>query len=67
MHFTLVVKNNLTLNECIKRTKKFNLKLTPYPYNNKKAHPPTFLIGFGGISEEKLEKHVNALIKALTV
>lgn len=67
MHFTLVVKNNLTLNECIKRTKKCNLKLTPYPYSNKKAQPPTFLIGFGGIPEEKLEKHVNALIKALTV
>ena len=67
MHFTLVVKNNLTLNECIKRTKKCNLKLTPYPTSNKEAQPPTFLIGFGGIPEEKLEKHVNALIKALTV
>lgn len=50
-----------------KKNEKCNLKLTPYPYSNKKAQPPTFLIGFGGIPEEKLEKHVNALIKALTV
>lgn len=50
-----------------KKNEKCNLKLTPYPYNNKKLQHPTFLIGFGGIPEEKLEKHVNALIKALTV
>ena len=65
MHFTLVVKNNLTINECIKRTKKCNLKLTPYPYNNKKLQHPTFLIGFGGIPEEKLEKHLDQ-VKRIT-
>ena len=49
-----------------KKNEKCNLKLTPYPLATKST-TSYLLNGFGGIPEEKLEKHVNALIKALTV
>ncbi|PNZ30806.1 GntR family transcriptional regulator [Staphylococcus petrasii] len=67
MHFTIKVKNGLTLEECIENAEQLNLKLKVYNYDSIIQTHPKFILGFGGIPNEELETHTDALIKALTL
>lgn len=67
MHFTLTVKNGLTLEECIERAQQLKLKLNVYNYDNQPQYEPKFILGFGGIPNDQLESHTDTLIKALTI
>lgn len=65
MHFTLTVKNGLTLEECLERAKEHNLKIIPFNVYDNDLSEVKFILGFGGIPFSKLEKHTNALINTL--
>ena len=42
-----------------------NLKLELYNYEDKPSIYPKFILGFGGIKQDELEDHVNALINSV--
>lgn len=65
MHFTLTVRNGLTLEECLKRAKQNNLKIIPFNEYDQNLQDVKFILGFGGIPFSKLEIHTQALIKTL--
>ncbi len=67
MHFILTVTNGLSLNECIKRTKRCDIEIKPVShYRFKKVdNDPHFVLGFGGIDSNDVLNHINALIKCL--
>ncbi|GGG97665.1 PLP-dependent aminotransferase family protein [Staphylococcus pragensis] len=67
MHFTIKVINGLTLKECMENAEQLSLKLKVYHYDNIVQKHPKFILGFGGIPNDELETHTNALIKALTI
>lgn len=68
MHFILTVINGLTLEECINKTKDFDIDIKPLShYHFKKTdNTPNFVLGFGGINIEDAKDHINALITCLT-
>lgn len=70
MHFNIIVSNGLTLKECLESLSKEELELSVYNYaeeldNHNKL--PKFILGFGGIDEDKLKEHTDALIRALII
>ncbi|GEP80390.1 PLP-dependent aminotransferase family protein [Staphylococcus carnosus] len=71
MHFTITVQNGLTLNEILERANSNHVKLTPLnkymKKNSQNKDIPKFIIGFGGIKDEALKSHTDALIKTLTI
>ncbi|OHO68514.1 GntR family transcriptional regulator [Staphylococcus sp. HMSC036D05] len=67
MHFTLTVMNGLSVPQCLEKAKKNNLKLELYNYEDKPSKYPKFILGFGGIKQDELEDHVNALINSLII
>lgn len=71
MHFTITMQNGLTLNEILDRAKSNHVKLTPLnkymKKNSQNKDIPKFIIGFGGIKDEALKSHTEALIKTLII
>ena len=69
MHFTITVKNGLTLQKCLDRANKVNLKLQVYNFDDDQDYKktPKFILGFGGIDDDALKPHVDALIKSLII
>ncbi|MDG0859356.1 PLP-dependent aminotransferase family protein [Staphylococcus equorum] len=67
MHFTLTVKNGLTMNQCLKNAEENKLKIIPFSKYNKSQQSVKFILGFGGIPFSQLEEHTKALIRALTI
>ena len=51
----------------LRESKKNNLKLELYNYEDKPSIYPKFILGFGGIKQDELEDHVNALINSLII
>ena len=67
MHFTITVKNGLTLQKCLDRANKVNLKLQVYNFDDQDYKKTKFILGFGGIDDDALKPHVDALIKSLII
>lgn len=67
MHFTLTVKNGLSLEACLDRAKKNKLKIIPFSQYDQQLTEVKFILGFGGIPFSTLKNHTNALIKTLTL
>ena len=67
MHFTIRVINGLTMEQCLENASNISLKLEPYYFDDANERYPTFILGFGGISNEDLSNHVQALISALVI
>lgn len=67
MHFTLAVINGLTIQQCLEKAKSNNLKLELYHYDEYESEFPKFIIGFGGIKQNELADHVQALINSLII
>lgn len=67
MHFTIRVINGLTMEQCLENASNISLKLEPYHFDDANERYPTFILGFGGISNEDLSNHVQALISALVI
>ncbi|MDG0822023.1 MAG: PLP-dependent aminotransferase family protein [Staphylococcus equorum] len=67
MHFTLTVKNGLTMKQCLKNAEENNLKIIPFSKYDKSQQSVKFILGFGGIPFSQLEDHTNALIRSLTM
>lgn len=69
MHFTITIKNGLTLQECLDRANKVKLKLQVYNFDDDQDYKktPKFILGFGGIDDDALKPHVDALIKSLII
>ncbi|MEP9851056.1 PLP-dependent aminotransferase family protein [Staphylococcus aureus] len=67
MHFTLTVKNGLTLKQCLNNAKRNNLKIIPFSTYDKSHTSVKFILGFGGIPLSQIEQHTNILIKSLTI
>ncbi|AYU53946.1 PLP-dependent aminotransferase family protein [Staphylococcus debuckii] len=71
MHFTLTVQNGLSLKDILNRAQKNHVKLTPLnrymKKNSRNKYIPKFIIGFGGIKDEELKAHTEALLKTLTI
>ena len=62
-------KNGLTLQKCLDRANKVNLKLQVYNFDDDQDYKktPKFILGFGGIDDDALKPHVDALIKSLII
>ncbi|OEK59556.1 PLP-dependent aminotransferase family protein [Staphylococcus equorum] len=67
MHFTLTVKNGLTMTQCLKNAEENKLKIIPFSKYDKSQQSVKFILGFGGIPFSQLEGHTNALIRSLTI
>ncbi|MGI2267434.1 PLP-dependent aminotransferase family protein [Staphylococcus cohnii] len=67
MHFTLTVKNHLTMKQCLERAKANDLKIIPFNKYDSDQSTVKFILGFGGIPISQLKAHTDALIKSLTV
>ncbi|MBO1199462.1 PLP-dependent aminotransferase family protein [Staphylococcus simiae] len=69
MHFNITVTNGLTLKECLDRASTEKLELQVYNYEEIDDYnkSPKFILGFGGINEDKLKAHTDALIRALII
>ncbi|MEX5913695.1 MULTISPECIES: PLP-dependent aminotransferase family protein [Staphylococcus] len=67
MHFTLTVKNHLTMGQCLERAKENDLNIIPFSKYDSDQNTVKFILGFGGIPISQLKKHTDALIKTLTV
>lgn len=67
MHFTITVKNGLTLDQCLENANNLKLKLNVYNYDNIPQPLPKFILGFGGIPNHKLKEHTDVLIQSLTI
>ncbi len=56
MHFTITVKNGLTLQECLDRANKVKLKLQVYNFHDQDyKKTPKFILGFRGIDDEAVQ------------
>lgn len=67
MHFTLTVKNSLTMKQCLENAKKNKLKIIPFSQYDNNQNSVKFILGFGGIPISQLKEHTDALIKSLIV
>ena len=67
MHFTLTVKNSLTMKQCLENAKKNKLKIIPFSQYDNNQNSAKFILGFGGIPISQLKEHTDALIKSLIV
>ncbi len=58
-----------TLQECLDRANKVKLKLQVYNFDDDQDYKktPKFILGFGGIDDDALKPHVDALIKSLII
>lgn len=65
MHFTLTVSNGLSMDDCLARAKRQQLKIIPFRHFDANDTSVKFIIGFGGIPFDALEVHTEALLKTL--
>ena len=55
MHFTLTVKNHLTMGQCLERAKENDLNIIPFSKYDSDQNTVKFILGFGGIPISQLK------------
>jgi len=67
LHIVLIVKNGMSENELVQKAREANIQIYPLSYyslEKQPNNPPTIILGFAGIPEDKINTAIESLVKS---